>query len=160
VNHFLRLLLPDDRHVLEYVRTPDEFYEVFSLTSPNYSHYVLVGHASSSGLHFALNRTVTATQLRTQMTQRTTGSHCFLALCCHSGEAQFAKTMSEAAFCKDFVGAFGALHGAAASQFVHSLFSHHLLTGSSFRVAYKAATESLVSQCKFRHWRNGTIQSA
>lgn len=158
VDHFVRLLLPDDRRSIHYVRTPEELYAVFDRTSPTFTHYILIGHASTSGLLFALGREVPASTLVTTLSGKTKKTHRFISLCCHSGEAHFGKAFSSASFCDNFIGAYSTLHGAAASQFVQDFLSNHLLIGSSFSVAFKAAAKSVVTQGQFRHWKKGKMK--
>lgn len=157
VRHFLRLLIPDDQVSLHYVRTEAEFLDVFHRTSSVFTHYVFVGHGVAAGdLIFSLGQRSSAAALVAAMKQLTTETHDFLWLCCHSGDAKFARIFSTAPFCRNHVGSFRTLNGATASYFTQAFFVHHLLEGCSFRVAFKRAVEALPTTDHFRHWQAGT----
>jgi hypothetical protein len=156
VRHFLRLLIPDDQVSLHYVRSEAEFIDVFQRTSLVFTHYIVVGHGSSAGDQiFSLGHRCSAKALVAAMTSKTAKTHDFLWLCCHSGDAKFARMLSAASFCRNHVGSFGTLNGATASFFTQAFFVHHLLEGCSFRVAFKRAVEALPTTDHFRHWQSG-----
>lgn len=160
VRHFLRLLIPDDQVSLHYVRSLTEFLDVFDRTSAAFTHYIIVGHGSSTGeLKFSLGQRCSAANLVISMKGKTTRTHDFLWLCCHSGEAKFARHLSAAPFCRNHVGSFLTLNGATASHFAQAFFIHHLLEGCSFRVAFKRAVAALPTTDHFRHWSAG-VQKA
>lgn len=156
VRHFLRLLIPDDQVSLHYVRSQAEFIDVFQRTSSVFTHYVVIAHGSAAGeLIFSLGQRCSATALVAAMTGKTTNTHDFLWLCCHSGDAKFARIFSAADFCRNHVGSFRTLNGATASFFTQAFFVHHLLEGCSFRVAFKRAVIALPTTDHFRHWQAG-----
>lgn len=156
VRHFLRLLIPDDQVSLHYVRSEAEFLDVFQRTSSVFTHYVFVGHGAAAGdLLFSLGHRCSAKALAAAMAGLTTKTHDFLWLCCHSGDAKFARAFSSAQFCRNHVGSFRTLNGATASFFTQAFFVHHLLEGCSFRVAFKRAVCALPTTDHFRHWQAG-----
>ena len=156
VRHFLRILIPDDLVSLHYVRSQAEFLDVFQRTSSVFTHYVFVGHGAASGdLLFFPGMRCSATTLAAEMARLTKSTHDFLWLCCHSGNAKFARPFSSAPFCRNHVGSFRTLNGATASFFTQAFFVHHLLEGCSFRVAFKRAVGALPTTDHFRHWQAG-----
>jgi hypothetical protein len=160
IRHFLRLLISDDQVSLNYVRSLEEFLDVFNRTSPSFTHYIIVGHGSSSGnLIFSLGEYCSAKKLADSMTTMTTNTHDFLWLCCHSGDAKFARPLSAAPFCRNHVGSYRALNGATASHFAQAFFIRHLLQGCSFRIAFKKALAGLPTTDHFRHWMAGVHNS-
>jgi hypothetical protein len=156
--HFLKILLPDDQLLTHYIRTPAEFYHIISTYGGAFTHFVLVGHASAAGLHFAFGVRQSAGTLAATLPQHTAREHNFITLCCHSGERTFARQFSASAACRHLVAPYGPLHGAAASQFAQTFFAHHFLEGRTFTVAFNRSRESVPGGTRFKHWRNGSLQ--
>jgi len=156
--HFLRILLPDDQLFTQYVRTPQEFYHVIATYGGAFTHFVLIGHASAAGLHFAFGVHEPAAALRANLPQYTQQPHNFVSLCCHSGERVFAHHFSASASCNHLLAPFGALHGAVASQFTQTFFAYHFLEGRTFTVAFNRSREGIPGGARFRHWQNGSLQ--
>lgn len=156
--HFLRILLPDDQLGTHYIRTPAELYHIVHTYGGAFTHFVLVGHASAAGLHFAFGVREPAAVLAQTLPQHTQRRHNFITLCCHSGERAFAHAFSSSAACDHLVAPFGPLHAAAASQFAQTFFAQHFLEGRSFSVAFNRSHDSVPRGTRFRHWRNGLLQ--
>jgi hypothetical protein len=156
--HFLKILLPDDQLLTHYIRSPEEFYHIVATYGGAFTHFVLVGHASAQGLHFAFGVREPAGALAATLPQHTVRQHNFICLCCHSGERSFARQFSASPACAHLVAPLGALHGAVGSQFAQTFFVRHFLEGRTFTVAFNQSREGVPGGTRFRHWRNGSLQ--
>jgi hypothetical protein len=154
ISQFFKLLLPDDQLRTYYIRTADELYDIYGAHSAAYTHIVVIGHANAGDLSFALNRRESSAQIVQRFQTLSNIEHEFIFLCCHSGDAQFAKPFSASPICRHLIAPFGPLHGAAAAQFTQALFAYHFLDGMTLRVAFKNARESVSGGSVFRIWHD------
>lgn len=159
ISHYLRLLLSDDRLQTHYVRSSDEFFELYADHSAGVSHFILVGHATGSDLLFARGERISSANFTAMLASPAARTSDFLLLCCESGRVAFARDFSAADCCRNLVAPMGKLHGASAAQFATTLYAQMLLEGDTLRVAYKAAAKCTPGGPNFRHWVNGKLMS-
>jgi hypothetical protein len=139
LSHFFRLLLPDDQLRSFSIRTADELYDIYSRHSAPYTHIIIVGHAGGSNINFALNHQESSLQLVQRFQALSSVPHEFVTLCCHSGEAAFAKPFS-------------------AAQFAEALFAFHFLDGLTWKIAFNRARKNVSGGSPFRIWHQGNFE--
>jgi hypothetical protein len=159
---FLRLLLPDQDVRSISLRTLHELDAHWTTYHSGTSHVVLVGHGSATSIGFVDGGPVAGDVLASRLEQLApnTSPKTFVSLACLTGRAGFAKPFSENPICRDFIGPFQSVHGAAASQFCQRLFAEHLLEGVEMPFAYARAAKGLEGGRRFRRWRNGELKTA
>jgi hypothetical protein len=161
VLQFLRLLVPDQDVRSVSLRTLPELDAHWTSYHAATSHVILVGHGSETSIAFVDAGPVTGETLATRLEQIAPGAlaKTFVSLACLTGRAGFAKPFSENSICRDFIGPFQSVHGAAASQFCQRLFAEHLLEGVEIPFAHARAAKGLKGGRRFRRWRDGELKS-
>jgi hypothetical protein len=160
VLQFLRLLVPDTDVRSVGLRTLAELREHWGAYHGSTSHVIMVAHGSSTGLTFVGDGEVRATDIANALEQTAprTSPKTFVSLACLTGRADFGRQFSQNPICRDFIGPFQSVHGAAASQFVQSLLTEHILAGVEMPYAYDRVAKGLVGGRRFRRWRNGEMR--
>ena len=161
VLQFMRLLVPDeDLRVLE-LRTMAELKAHWAANHAATSHVLLIGHGSAAGLTFVDDGVVAASELVAELEAAGPGTpvKSFISLACLTGRAEFGKPFSESSICRDFIGPFQSVRGAAASGFVQSVLIEHLLDGVELGYAYDRVAKGLSGARRFRRWRNGKMKT-
>lgn len=157
VLQFCRLLVPDD-YVRSYkLRSVAELAMIWAREHAAYSHVVLIGHGSGSGIQFANDGWQTTDQLEPVLDIDGVGAKYFINLACKAGQAPIGKPFSSLGVCSSYIGAFHSVHGAIASQFLQSFLIHHLLQGETIKVAFRHARERVTGGTSFRLWRHGAL---
>jgi hypothetical protein len=161
VLQFLRLLVPDNDVRAVSIRTLLELDVHWAAYHAATSHVVLVGHGSETSITFVGDEPVAGDALARRLENLAPQSRpkTFVSLACLTGRAGFAKPFSENAICRDFIGPFQSVHGAAASQFCQRLLAEHLLDGVEIPFAYARAARGLEGGRRFRRWRNGELKT-
>ena len=159
VTQFCRLLASDD-YVRSYkIRSGAELRAIWSREHRAYSHVILIGHGNGTGLRFAVDDWLNATQLEGILDVDGVEPKYFVSLACQAGQAAFGRPFSQMDACSAFLGAFHSVHGAIASQFVQSFLVFHLLEGETTAVAFRHARERVPGSTSFRLWRDGAMAS-
>lgn len=155
VLQYLRLLVPDDRVQLIHVRTRDEIGHALTTYGSTFSHVILVGHGSSTSLS-TTDGGISGAEFGTKLDPA--APKVVVSLACYSGREAFARPISLAPGCREYVAPFSAAHGAAASHFVQTILHLHLLLGREFQASFRSAN-ALIEGTHFRHWRNGHLRT-
>lgn len=83
----------------------------------------------------------------------------FICAVCHSGRANFGKTLSEFSSVNCVIGPMHESHSSEMAQFIQTYLNFHLLAGYTTTVAAKYARLSATGADTFRMWKNGSRQS-
>lgn len=159
IHGFLRLLISDDALIkFLKLRSLGEF-EYCLKHYGGYSHIILVGHGSGAG-HLCAGEADTITDITFAglVAAHCTSKPTFISMCCHSGEAAFAKKVSATAESGAFIGPKGAIHSCSASQFVQTFLGFQILEGMRLKSAFDRARDCTPGSACLRLWKNGTIQ--
>lgn len=156
--NYCRLLVPDGQLLNLEIRTWDEFEAVIAEHHTAYTHVVIVGHGNDGCLCFVPEAHRTSREIVTFMDKQGVRNKVFLSLCCHTGNAGFAKTFSRSGFCSALIAPLGPVHGASASQFAQTYFAYHFLDGKTQKVAFNKARKHTPGATKFRYWENGQFE--
>lgn len=159
VLQYARLLMPDD--ALRYIklRSLSELKTYWQRDQAAYTHVVLIGHGSNSGIKFGVDGWVTADQFQQEILRVWGGAKkTIISLCCQTGYKAFGGKLSSFAQCKYFMGPYHSVHGAIASQFCQTFLAYHLLEGKTTTVAFKKAREAVPGSTSFRLWENDTLK--
>lgn len=155
---FLRLLISDGA-LVKFIKLRSEQELEYSLKHYGaYSHIILVGHGTAKGCLLAGDSVKITSATMTFLVERyceTTTT--FLSMCCHSGEAAFAKAVSSSSRCGILIAPLGPIHSCSASQFVQSFLSYHLLDGMRPKSAFDKARENTPGSASLRFWKGGRI---
>ncbi|WP_207576330.1 hypothetical protein, partial [Mycolicibacterium confluentis] len=158
VMQFLRLMLPDELVTSVSIRTQGELREWWMKNSAAQTHCVLIGHGDPAGIKF-LDRDslVTGLELGKALTDAAPdkSAKSFLSLSCLTGRAAFGNGFSSTGICKEFIGPYHSVHGAAASQYTQTLLAHHLLDGVELLPSHRRANRSTSKNSTFRFYRSG-----
>ena len=157
---FLDLLIAPDMIDHDHIRTLDELAHVWEQRGSGASHVVIVGHGAADGL-LHLGGKISAAELAALLDEAAPGAtpKTFISLACLTGRAEFAKPFSTARVCREYVGPFQSINGAAAAQFGVSLMARHFLAGDGLLAAFRRANE-LADRSHFRLWRAGKLARA
>jgi hypothetical protein len=155
---FARLLLPDDYLRSVRVRSITELQQWWATNHGAFTHVVLVGHGTKSGIEFGVGGVQDAASFSTCLMTPANAEKTFISLCCETGRTPFAKAFSKLAFCGSYIAPYHSVHGAIASQFLQSFLSLHLLQGKSTAVAFKNANLAIPGDFKFHHWRKAKLE--
>src|SRR5206468_2383283 len=117
------------------------------------------GHGTAKSMQFVGDGAISGKGLAARLCQLApnTRPKTFVSLACLTGRADFAKAFSESPICRDWIGPFQSVHGAAASQFCQALFTEHLLAGTEIPYAYAKAAKAVMNGRGFRRWRDGVL---
>jgi hypothetical protein len=161
VLQFLRLLVPDEDVRSVSLRTLHELDVHWSAYHGATSHVILIGHGSATSISFIDGGAVAGDVLAGRLEQLAPNTHpkTFVSLACLTGRAGFAKAFSKNPICRDFIGPFQSVHGAAASRFCQRLLAEHLLEGVEIPFAYARAAKGLEGGRRFRRWRDGSLKT-
>jgi hypothetical protein len=154
---FFRLLLPEDHISAVRVRAIGELSEWWSKNHAAYTHIILIGHGSSTGLTFGVGGERNAATFQRRLGQHGSSAKIFLSLCCETGRRPFASEFSSLPLCESWIAPHQSIHGAVASQFLQTFFSLHLLKAESTTIAFKHANAAIPGQENFRLWRAGKL---
>jgi hypothetical protein len=160
VLQFMRLLVPDPDLRSVSLRTIAELREHWAAYHAATSHVILIGHGSGTGLTFVGDGHVVAAEIARHLEEAAgpTSPKSFVSLACLTGRTAFGRPFSKNPICRDYIAPFQSVHGAAASQFVQSLFTEHLLDGVEIPYAYDRVAKDLVGARRFRRWRDGIVR--
>lgn len=151
-----RLLLRDDMVFHLRVRSVEELRRFWVDNHWLVSHLIVVGHGSENGLTFGVDGRVDPATFAAALTVADVEPKVILSLACRTGRAGFAKALSRSTpVASAVVGPLDPVHGAVASQFSQTFLAHHLLAGSSLRVAFKNAKAGVPTGAVFRMWAAG-----
>lgn len=154
---FMRILVPDDVLHSVKLRTENELRQYMQLHGRGISHVILIGHGTANSLVTAAGRmeaTSFVSAMDTYSVDRT-----LISMACKTGQKGFSGVVSSADGWRDCVAPHQEIQGAGASLYAQFLLHTHLLHGHEFKASARladAATEGI----KFRHWRNGRLQTA
>ena len=157
VLQYCRLLLPEPSLFLHSIRSVAELRKFWERDHASCSHVVLVGHAGTQGLEFAVDGTVEPDRLGDLFAEHDAQPKHLLSLCCQTGRRAFAVPFSQTSKCETLAAPFHSVHGAIASQFLQNYFGHHFLDGRSIKVAYNKAQSEVPSGVRFRFWNRGVL---
>ncbi len=158
--HFCRLVLSEDEVRLVQLRSLGELVSFWGANHGAYAMVVLIGHGTPSALRFAVGGEVDGETLAATFAEPDgVEPKVIVSLACETGRATFAQRFSRSNGCECFVAPYHTIHGATASQFFQALLVRHLLDGTSVRIAYKRARETLLGTASFRFWRAGALST-
>jgi hypothetical protein len=156
---YCRLLLPDEHIASVRIRAIGELGEWWSRNQAAYSHVILIGHGSPTGITFGVGGERSAEHFQRRLVSKKVSAKIFISLCCETGRTPFARRFSSLPFCETLVAPFQAVHGATASQFLQAFLGAHLLQAESTTVAFKSANSAIPGKESFRLWRDGRLVS-
>lgn len=159
VVQYCRLLVSDDYLRAVRVRSLAEVTQVWRLTHGAYSHVILIGHGSPSGIKFAVDGWVGQAALGDAFRVEDGHGRIILSLCCKTGYKTIGGKLSEGDAFSHFIGPFHSVHGAIASQFAQTFLAFHFLVGESVGVAFKHARSYTPGSTSFRLWQNGRLKA-
>lgn len=160
VLQYVRLLIPDDTLLHIKLRSLSELNTYWKRDQAVYSHVIIIGHGSKSGIKFGVDGWVTAETLQREVLRVWGGSKkTIISLCCKTGYKSFGGKVSSYAQCKYFLGPYHSVHGAVASQFCQTFLAYHLLEGKTTVVAFKNARDSVPGSTSFRLWENNQLRA-
>lgn len=159
VLQYLRLMLPDNLVTSLHVRTLKELQQWWEFNSAAKTHCVLIGHGEPAGIKF-IDRDMpfSGEEIGAMLTEASGAKRSpktFLSLSCRTGLTQFARGLSAAPVCKEFIGPVTSIHGASASQYMQTLLAHHLLDGMEILPSHRRANKSTCKGTSFRFFRSG-----
>lgn len=157
VQHYLRLLLPDDMARTLYVRSTDELQSFWQANHGAYSHVALIGHGRHDAIKFGIGGWVNAPALAGIFTVAEADAKNYISLCCTTGYRDFAGAFSSDPVCASLLAPFHDVHGAVASQYLQTFLAYHLLHGETVRVAHRHARDSVPGGVSFRLWQDGNL---
>jgi hypothetical protein len=158
VLQFFRLLVEDPVIKRLFIRHVDELRTFWRANGAAYSHVVMIGHGSPTGITFGAGGESSAADVAGAFADH--GPKVFVSLCCNTGIASFARPFSSAPECECIIAPFNRVHGAEASHFCQTLFSDVLLNGSTTKTAYnRARAQTVHPRGAFRFWRRGQMKS-
>lgn len=158
IHGFLRLLLSDDALVkLVKLRSVDELTYVLQQYG-GYSHIILVGHGCAGNLCAGDGGRISSEVFSGLVDAHCNSAPTFISMCCHSGEAAFAKNVSASLECGAFIGPKGAIHSCSASHFVQSFLGFQILEGLRLKSAFDRAKDCTPGAACLRLWKAGVIQ--
>lgn len=149
---YLRLLVPDDVVYTLHARTTAEIRQYLAVQGASVSHLIIVGHGTSTSLKTIdgdLSGEDAGALLNGVGSPKTV-----ISLACKTGQVGFAREVSRAVGCREFVAPFKDLHPAPASVFLQCLLHSHLVRAHGFATAVRAA-DTAADGTRFRHWRDG-----
>lgn len=159
VVQYCRLLVSDDYLQAVRVRSLAEVSQVWRRTHGAYSHIILIGHGSPSGIKFAVDGWVRQDALADAFQVDDGNGRIFLSLCCKTGYESIGGRLSRDDAFSHFIGPFHSVHGAIASQFAQTFLAFHFLMGESVGVAFKHARSYSPGSTSFRLWQNGRLKA-
>lgn len=159
IAQFCRLLVPDDQIRSIRVRSIAELKNFWTKNQAAYTHVIWIGHASETGLKFAVDGMKDAAALCRELGVRGAPKKTYISLCCKTGYQSFGAVMSEATICRYFIGPFHSVEGAIASQFCQTFLTSHLLNGKTAGVAFRHARASVPGSSSFRLWNSGKLKA-
>lgn len=115
VQHYLRLLLPDDMARTCYVRSTDELQSIWQANHGAYSHVALIGHGRQDAIRFGIGGWIDAPSLAAIFTVGGGDAKNYISLCCNTGYRDFAGPFSSDGVCASLLAPFHNVHGAVAS---------------------------------------------
>ncbi len=165
LDHFMRLLVGHDYFNLTYVRTQLELEQFWAKRRGATTHLVLIAHGKSDAIRLVgsdanagFEQWFSGEEFSTLLDSHGAdpGVH-LLSLCCLTGYAAFAGTVSSVAAIRTCAAPLRDVHGAVASQFCQTLFAEHLLHGTTWPIAFRHARASTPGTSTFRLWQDGGL---
>jgi hypothetical protein len=156
--HFTKLLLPEERVRFFSARTKLELRRYLEKHFTLFSYVIIVGHGEKDRLLF-LDGDAKAPESIDILGIRTTPDmppKTVISLACKTGARAFAGKFSEASWCRNFIGPYQSVYGAAASQFCQSFLAWHFLDKLGIEAAHRAA-KAVPRGPSFRLYRDGSI---
>jgi hypothetical protein len=159
IQTFLRLLISDSS-LVKFIKIRSSGELEYALEHyGSYSHIIFVGHGSKKGnLHAGSHEKISSQSFADMIAMFCKSKPTFISMCCHSGEAAFAKRVSNTIECGAFIAPKGAIHSCSASQFVQTFLGFHILEGMRLKSAFDRARECTPGSAALRMWKNGVIQ--
>jgi hypothetical protein len=158
VLQFCRILLPDDHVLATEVRTIEELRFLWNKHHRVVQQVILIGHGSPRSMRFGSDD-IDANEFIETLAAANPAPKEFISLCCKTGQAPFAKPISEAALCVDFLAPYHSVHGCIASQFCQNYMTLRLLDGMTTGSAFNKTRKNLIGAASFRRWHNGKLKS-
>lgn len=155
---FCRLLLADDHLVYINIRSIDELGIWWKKHHDAYTHIILIGHGDSGAIYFGVDGAQSAANFHAVMNPAAATPKIFISLCCENGQAPFAQDFSTHPFCSSLIAPSQSIHGAAASHYLQTLLSLHLLQGKSSKIAFRHSNTMMPGSDQFLMWKNGVQQ--
>lgn len=155
---FCRLLLADDHLVYVNIRSMKEFGIWWSKHHNAYTHIVLIGHGDFFAIYFGVDGDQMADDFHTAMLPAAADPKIFISLCCENGQAPFSQDFSRYPFCKSIIAPSESIHGAAASHYLQTLLSLHILQGESLKIAFRHSNTMMPGSDQFLMWKKGVHQ--
>jgi len=152
---FSRLLLEDDSVMLVKVRSIGELSAWWKLNDAAYSHVVLIGHGSPTGIIFGYGGKKSPTDFEKCFSTGSQKKKVFISLCCETGRNLFASSFSQIPICSHLIAPYHSIHGSVASQFYQTIMCWHLIDARSIKIAYNKAQRSIPKKYIFRSWTDG-----
>jgi hypothetical protein len=159
VVQYCRLLVSDDFLQVVRVRSLAEISHFWRISHGAYSHVILIGHGSPSGIKFGVDGWVKEAELAESFNVDDGCGRIFLSLCCKTGYKSIGGKLSESEGFSHFIGPFHSVHGAIASQFAQTFLAFHFLVGESVGVAFKHARSNTPGSTSFRLWQGGNLKA-
>lgn len=118
------------------------------------SHIVLIGHGNTNSLIFGENTVVSAKELNQtlQLSSEIEQDIQIISLCCHTGNGNFGKVVSDAPFCQAFIGPSDSIHAVNSSQFYQTFMTYQMLYGYTSKRAYQYARVFTPGATDFNMW--------
>lgn len=155
VLQFCRLLISDDHIVQITVRSMVELGAWWDKNHKAFTHIVLIGHGDSQAIYFGVDGACSPADFDAALSPAEADRKLFVSLCCENGQAPFASAFSNLPFCGELIAPEQSIHGAAASQFLQTMLTLHLLHGKSKKVAFNNINDLLPGSDTFAMWRKG-----
>lgn len=156
--HFARLFVDDSFVHLFQVRSVAELEAWLPANAARFSHVVLIGHCDAAGLKFGIGGFKSPAAFGGLLGPNPVHRLTFVSLACESGRASFAQPFSRLAFCEALIAPFHTVHGAIASQYCQSFFTHLLLLGETLSVAHRHARQFTPGSTTFRLWQHDAMR--
>lgn len=152
VLQYLRLLLQDDAVQRLDIRTEEELRLFMAASGSRYSHLVLVGHGSPTGLILPGRATYLPPERFAQILSLGGSIHSVVSLACKTGLTRFGRSLTTGGV-RELAAPTSPVHGASASLFAQQFLAEHLLEGRDFATSVRRANSAVGPN--FVHWRGG-----
>lgn len=152
VLQYLRLLLQDDAVQRLDIRTEEELRLFMAASGSRYSHLVLVGHGSPTGLIIPGRAAYLPPERFAQILSLGGSIHSVVSLACKTGLTRFGRSLTTGGV-RELAAPTSPVHGASASLFAQQFLAEHLLEGRDFATSVRRANSAVGPN--FVHWRGG-----
>jgi hypothetical protein len=158
IHQFCRLLVGDDFVLSVRIRSLAELRTFWLENQAAYTHVIWIGHGSETALRFGVDGMVGVESLTAALRIHGAPKKIYISLVCEAGRKGFGSVVSGTTICRYFIGPFGAVEGAIASQFCQTFLASHLLNGTSPGIAFKHARRAVPGGTSFRLWLKGRLK--